>query len=170
MLILTTINATTDNGATVNLAISGNITSRQITDITITRNQSASSTTVSFTVTGESGTTGLGNITIPKTVVDDESIPTVYIDGKIVSNQNFSQDADNYYVWYTTHFSTHEVSIVFKAVSTSPVTTAQTILPQKAIYGIVAAAAISAIISVVFVLKKRNIIKIDFDSIKNFFH
>jgi hypothetical protein len=37
----------------------------------------------------------------------------VYIDNQTAPNQDYTQDADNYYVWYTTKFSTHQVSIVF---------------------------------------------------------
>jgi hypothetical protein len=36
---------------------------------------------------------------------------------EIQENQGYTQDGNNYYVWYTTHFSTHEVSIVFSAKS-----------------------------------------------------
>jgi vacuolar-type H+-ATPase subunit I/STV1 len=36
-------------------------------------------------------------------------------------NQGYTQDADNYYVWYTTHFSTHQIKIMF--TSTTPTLT-----------------------------------------------
>jgi hypothetical protein len=75
---------------------------------------------VSFTVTGQSGTTGFGNITIPKSAVPYGTTPTINIDGQPASNQGYTQDSNNYYVWYTTHFSTHEVSIVFTAKSSIP--------------------------------------------------
>jgi hypothetical protein len=58
---------------------------------------------VDFTVTGAYGTT-----------------PTIYIDNKPASNQGFTQDANNYYVWYLTYFSTHKVSIVFATGSSIP--------------------------------------------------
>ena len=77
----TTVLATTNNGSTVELAISGNITGSQMSNVTISTNPSANTTTVSFTVTGESGTTGFGNITIPKSAVPYGTTPTVYING-----------------------------------------------------------------------------------------
>jgi hypothetical protein len=73
-----------------------------MSNLKITTNQTASTTTLSFTVTGQSGTTGFGNVTVPKSAVP-------------ASNQGYTQDTNNYYVWYTTHFSTHKVSIVFVA-------------------------------------------------------
>ena len=112
-IFVTNVNTTSTNGATVALVVNGNITNDQISNVVIATNQSASTTTVSFTVTGESGTTGFGNVTIPKNAVLYGTIPTIYIDGKPASNQGFTQDSNNYYVWYTTHFSTHQISIVF---------------------------------------------------------
>ena len=35
------------------------------------------------------------------------------IDGQRAANQGHTQDADNYYVWFTTSFSTHQVDIAF---------------------------------------------------------
>jgi hypothetical protein len=119
------VTATTANGSKVELRITGNITSSQITNVIITTNQS-DTTTVSFTLTGVSGTTGFSNITIPKSSVPYGTIPTVYIDGKLAQNQGYSKDANNYHVWYTTHFSSNQVSIQFavslasKAKSISP--------------------------------------------------
>ena len=152
----TTVPATTDTGATVELTISGNVTSTQISSITIATDQSAASTTVSFNVTGVSGTTGFGNVTIPKSAVTYGTTPTIYIDNQPALNQGYTQDNSNYYVWYTTHFSTHEVSIVFTATSASPTPTASAGLPQEAIYGVVIAVVIVAIIAVLLVLRKSK--------------
>jgi YVTN family beta-propeller protein len=109
----TFVQATTENGGTVDLPISGNITSPQISNVTITTSQSVKTTTVSFTVTGESGTTGFSNITIPISEIPYGTTPTVYIDAQSASNQGFTQDSSKYYVWYTTHFSTHQITIVY---------------------------------------------------------
>jgi hypothetical protein len=105
--------ATLNIGSTVDIVISGNVTSSQMSNVEIATDQSVAKTTVSFTVTGESGNIGFGNITIPKTAVAYGTTPTIYIDNQAAANQGFTQDANNYYVWYTTHFSTHQVSIVF---------------------------------------------------------
>jgi hypothetical protein len=145
----TTVPATTDNSTTVDLAITGNITSSQMSNVTIATNQSASTTTVSFTVTGESGTTGFGNVTIPKSAVSYGTTPTIYIDGQPASNQGFTQDSNNYYVWYTTHFSTHQISIVFTSKSSIPE------FPSSVILSLVIILAVS--VAVVLMLRKRKI-------------
>jgi len=146
----TTVPPTTDGyGVPVNFTISGNVTSAQMSNVTIATNQSATTTTISFTVTGESGTTGFGNVTIPKSAVPYGTTPTIYIDNQPAQDQGYTQDSINYYVWYTIHFSTHEVSIVFTTASSSS-------LPQEAIYGIAAAVAIVAIVAVVLVLRKSK--------------
>jgi len=144
-----TVPATTDIGSTVELAISGNVTSSQMSNLQIASNQSAAATTVSFTVTGQSGTTGFGNITIPKSAVSYGTAPIIYIDSQPASNQGFAQDANNYYVWYTTSFSTHEVSIVFTAQSSVPE------FPSSVILSLVIILAIS--VAVALTLRKRKI-------------
>ena len=111
------VTATADSGATVDLAISGSITSSQMSSVTIVTNQSAKTTTLSFTLTGESGTTGFSNITIPKNAVTQGITPEIYIDGQSAQDQGFTKDINDYYVWYSTSFSTHEISIVFTASS-----------------------------------------------------
>ncbi|MGA2681195.1 MAG: hypothetical protein ABSF44_05275 [Candidatus Bathyarchaeia archaeon] len=90
-----------------------------MSDVTIATNPSVKTTTISFTVTGESGTTGFSNLTIPISAVSDGTTPTIYIDGLHASNQGFTQDANNYCIWYTTSFSTHQVTIQFAIPPTS---------------------------------------------------
>jgi len=82
----TTEPATTDTGATIDLAISGNVTSSQMSNVTITTNQSTTSTIVSFTLTGQNGTTGFSNITIPINAVPYGTTPTIYIDGQPIDS------------------------------------------------------------------------------------
>ena len=115
----TAVPAKSDNGATVELAISGNITSSQISNATITTNQTTATTTVSFTITGPNETVGLGNMTIPKTAIQYGTTPFTYIDGQLAPNQGYSQDTNNFYVWYTTQFSTHQMKIQFTVPLTS---------------------------------------------------
>ena len=114
--------ATTADGATIDLAISGNITNSQITNVSITSYQPNATTTVSFTITGPTGATGFSNMTIPKTVIPYGITPVVNIDGQPAPNQGYTQDANNFYVWYTTPFSTHQVTIQFTGSSTSHAT------------------------------------------------
>lgn len=113
----TTVAATTDSGNTVDLTLGGNVSSSQMSNVTISTNQSAAITTVSFIVTGQSGNTGFSNITIPISIVSYGTTLIIYIDGQPASNQGYTQDGNNYYVWYITQFSAHEISIVFTAKS-----------------------------------------------------
>ena len=115
----TLIEVTADSGKTVQLTIEGNITASQITNAFIQVNQSAATTTFSFLITGESGTSGYGNITIPKDKLTLGPAPQIYIDGQLADFQGYTQDANNYYVWYTTHFSKYELSIIFTNEQTS---------------------------------------------------
>ncbi len=120
-----TIQVQTDNGSSVELAINGNVTSLQITNALITTNQSEMTTIISFTLTGQNGTTCFSNMTIPKNAIPYGTTPTVYIDSQEASNQGYTQNSKNFYMWYTTNFGTHEVSVVFDpsvSPSTSPPT------------------------------------------------
>ncbi len=114
-----TIPATQENGVIINLAISGNISSSQITNATLTVNQSTGAVTISFNLTGPNGTTGFANVTIPKTSVPNGATPQVYVDNQLCENQGYTEDANNYYVYYTTHFSSHTLSIEFNTNATS---------------------------------------------------
>ena len=116
--LITTIQATTESGATINLEIKGNITSSQISNATITSNQTAKTTAISFTITGPNSTTGFCNMTIPKTAILYGTNPTIYLDNQQTPNQGYTQDSDNFYVWYTTQFSTHQAIMQFTAPST----------------------------------------------------
>jgi nitrous oxidase accessory protein len=110
-----TIEAVTEDGSKVSLTITGNITSSQIANLTLSTNQTAQTTTLSFTLTGQSGDSGFSNITIAKNNIPYGTTPIVYIDGQQAPNQGYSQDSQNYYVWFTAHFSTHQVQIIFEA-------------------------------------------------------
>ena len=115
----TNVLATTSNGTTVNLAIRGNVTSSQISNAAITSSQSAKTTTVSFTVKEPSGTIGFCNMTIPKAEVSNGISPVVYIDSQQSSSQGYTEDANNFYVWYTTNSGTHQISMQLEIPSTS---------------------------------------------------
>ena len=141
----TTVKAKTDNGTPVDLTIRGNVTSLQMSNVTIATNQSTISTTLSFTLAGESGTTGFSNMTIPKTAILYGVKPVVFIDGQQAINQGYTQDPENFYVWYTTQFSTHQVKIQFagplasQAGSFEPVFAIGLIVPEIVLIYIVVA-------------------------------
>jgi outer membrane protein assembly factor BamB/predicted secreted protein len=122
----TSVAAITDDGAKVELAVCGNVSCSQMSNVTIAT--AGAKTTVSFSLNGESGTTGFGNVTIPKSAIAAGTTPKIYIDGQPASNQGYTQDTSNYYAWYTTHFSTHQVSIVFTVSSSTPLPTSSVFL------------------------------------------
>jgi tungstate transport system substrate-binding protein len=124
------INATeTTSGQTYGVGLSGNVTVSQISNVTITPDQAATLTTVSFNITGQSGTTGFSNMTIPKTSIVYGTTPAVYIDGQQAQDQGYTEDATNFYVWYTTHFSTHQIVITFTSSQTASPTPSSTSTP-----------------------------------------
>ena len=93
--------------------ISGNITTEQFSNMTITPYQDTKITSVDFTLTGPNGTEGFCNLTLPKIAIPFGTNPVVYIDGIVVENQSFTEDFDNFYITYTTHFSIHQIEILF---------------------------------------------------------
>jgi hypothetical protein len=122
-----------------------------MSNMAMATNQSESITTLSFTVTGQSGTAGFSNVTTPKNSVKYGTKPTIFIDSQPASNQGYTQDSNNYYVWYITHFSSHQISIIF-TMSVSPSPTASNGGSQgqlsllEVVYGLVAAVAVVTVV------------------------
>jgi outer membrane protein assembly factor BamB len=143
------LQALTDKGQTANLIIGGNITSSQISNVYLTSDNVSSA--LYFDVTGVSGDAGFGNITIPQALICNGTLPLVYIDDQIAEKQGYVTGADNYYVWYTTDFSTHQIAIMFAESSSSASTSAITLL----IIG-VTAIAFTAIIVALFVFRRSQ--------------
>jgi hypothetical protein len=102
------------DGKSINLILEGDVAPSQMSNVTITTDKSAGSTQLSFVLTGQAGSTGFSNITIPKSVIPYGTVPALYIDNQLALDQSYIQDSDNYYVSYITHFSTHDLSIIFK--------------------------------------------------------
>jgi hypothetical protein len=90
-------------------------------------------------------------MTIPKSAVPYGTTPIIYIDGQPASNQGYTQDINNFYVWYTTSFSTHQVSIQFAVPPTSP---ASSLGPVLAVG--IAVAEITSIFTVIAVKRLRR--------------
>jgi len=128
--------ATIGSHATVDLFIKGNVTSSQLSDASIVSYQPSKTTTLSFTITGPNGAAGFCNMTIPKTAISYGNSPVVYIEGQKATCQGYTQDANNFFVWYTTRFNTNlvngvsQVTVQFLIPSMSP---AKTIGPALAI-------------------------------------
>jgi hypothetical protein len=85
--------------------------------MTITPYQDTKITSVDFTLTGPMGTEGFCNLTLPKIAIPFGTNPIVYIDGIVAENQTLTQDFDNYYIAFTTHFSIHQIEILFTTES-----------------------------------------------------
>ncbi len=111
----TTLPALTEDGQMVNLTMSWNITTSEVSHAFITTDELTS--TIYFTVTGKRDTAGFSNMTIPKGLILNGTIPKLYLDDQVAKNQGYTQDEDNYYVWYATDFSMYQISIVFCAGS-----------------------------------------------------
>jgi outer membrane protein assembly factor BamB len=118
--VQTIIATVTTNSETYTVQLGGNITSSQMTNLTITPQPTTSSTIVEFTVTGKSGDHGFGNLTLSKDAIPYGAAPVIYIDGVQVANQGYTEDANYYYVWYITSFSTHTVTIQFTTSTNEP--------------------------------------------------
>ena len=103
----------TTSNTTYTVQISGNITAEQFSNMTITLYQDTKTTAVDFTLTGPSGTEGFCTLTIPKMAIPFGTNPVVYIDGIVAENQLCTEDENNFYIAYTTHFSTHQIEVLF---------------------------------------------------------
>jgi parallel beta-helix repeat protein len=156
-----TLSVMTDNGSIMNLTFNGNVSVSQISNLAITTNQSEKTATISFTVTGENGATGFSNITIPISQIPFGATPTIYIDNQPVENQGYTFDSNNYYLWYTTHFSTHQVTILLTPTNPIPSVTSSdsrnSALPdldwvQTAILIAMVAIAVAAVTAAIMVL------------------
>jgi len=94
-------------------------------------------------------------MTIPKNAISYGTSPVVYIDGQMATNQGYTQDTYNFYVWYITSFSTNlvgggsQVTVKFLVPSTSPATSLGSIL----VVGI----AVVEIISIFTVIAVRRL-------------
>ena len=144
------ISANVVNGTAVEIPVGGNITSTQYSNATLSTSVSGSTVTISFQVTGTAGTTGFGNMTIPKSTVPADATPAVYIDGTLAADQGYTQDAQNFYVWYYTHFSTHNVQVKFVGgaqPTKSPSTSLPTVDIVVVVVIVVAAVAVALIIA-----------------------
>jgi len=111
--------ATNSTGGIVMLGLNGTLTSYQVSNAMIVLYAPDKTVTVSFTINGSNGTEVFGNMTIPKAALYAGESPVVYIDGLQSSLQNYTQDANNFYVWFTTTLSLHHVAIQFVVTMTS---------------------------------------------------
>lgn len=98
----------------LNLTLNGNRTNAQITNLTLTADPDVRTTTFNFNLT--TPTAGIANLTIPKqNVTYTPTYPQIHIDTEIASNQGYTQDEKNYYVWSQFNAGAHNVSVIFTA-------------------------------------------------------
>lgn len=149
----------TSQGKSVPIQTYGNITSMSSPTLTVGTGRY----TLSFTATGPSGTTGYTTLVVPKSLVPEGYAPTVLIDGQPASVQSYTQDSSNYYVSVDTHFSTHNLDVVF-APATNSTSTASTGLTSNGrmgagvpplVYALAAVAGL-ALVAVAVLARRRG--------------
>ena len=116
-LISKSLLATANDGSATYLTIYGNIKDSDISDVTITNDQTSAETTINLTLLGQNGANSFCNITIPKNAIDYGSAPTVYVNSQIANNQGYTEDASNWYIWFNSQTNSYELSIVFSTSS-----------------------------------------------------
>jgi hypothetical protein len=89
-----------------------NITTPQLTE-------TGSGRRITFQATGASGTKGVFTMNIPNTLVPEDEIPTVDVNGVPASEQHFTVFEDSIAVSFATHFSTVDITIEFTKTKTS---------------------------------------------------
>jgi hypothetical protein len=77
---------------------------------------------ISFNVSGDPGSLGFCNVSIPKYLVKPGYTIKVYFDGNPI-NYKLSENSTNYFIYFTYKHSTHRVNIKFEAPLTSITTT-----------------------------------------------
>ena len=128
----------------VNLALNGNITIYQMSNIAISTDYHKNSTTLAFTLSVQNGTVGFSNITIPSSAVSPGIIPSVSINGKSALNQNYTKDDNYYYVWYLAEQGTNKISIAFNS---SPNHSVSKINIEMVIFIVIVAIAVGSLLS-----------------------
>ena len=108
-----TIAAISTDGSVTHIVIYGSLDGADVSNATISADPSASQTTVTLTLTGQSSPDGFFNITIPKEAIKYGTTPTIYVNSQAAQNQGFTKDASNYYLWYTSYTQNYELSITF---------------------------------------------------------
>ncbi len=115
---------------------------------------------LSFSVSGEPGTTGYVTVNIPKSLISDISALKVYLDDNQIE-YSYQSQGDGWLLYFTYHHSTHLIKVVLNSSST--------LLPNQVVLGLgwveIAILAFMVILVVVsvfvafVVLRKKNAIK-----------
>ena len=106
---------------------------------------------LSFTVSGENGTTGYFDVFIPKTLVADISNLNVYLDGNQM-NYTATSLTDSWILHLTYHHSEHKVTMTLDTLSTQQ--SNASIFGTSAIYPTIIAIAIAIVVSCALLAKR----------------
>jgi len=107
------------SGHLVNIGVTGNISSNQISSMVLSNDSTDNQLALSFTLTGIQGSQGFATIAIPGSVLPNGFTPLVYIDNALAPDQSYYSDQSNYYVSFAIQSGTHQISIVFSQGSSS---------------------------------------------------
>ncbi len=113
---------------------------------------------LSFSVTGETGTTGYVDVCVSKTLVDDASTIQAYIDGNPAS-YTVSSTADSWILHFTYHHSSHNIEFDLTSNTTGSHTATPEPapeLPQEALLIAAAALAAVAVVAAALVLLRKK--------------
>jgi hypothetical protein len=94
-------------------------------------------------------------MTIPKSDISYGVSPVVYINGQKTSDQGYTQDANNFYVWFITSFDTNLENVVSQVTVQFllPSTTSATSLGSVLAIGI----TVPEIISIFTIIAVKNL-------------
>jgi hypothetical protein len=115
----TNLSVTAADGKYVTLTVKGTVDADQISELWFANNAALyNNTDIAFKLTSQNKTAEFMNMTVPKNVLLGGTSPVVTIDGALVKDSGFSQDSDNFYVWFTAlsnsgHIDRSSVMITF---------------------------------------------------------
>lgn len=111
-------------GLTSPILITGNVSASQFSGVQATLDKNSHIVTIDFTLTGQAGTVGATTIAIPKTDLPPGTRPVLMEGGVRVQNQVLTEDANDYYIAFTTQFSTHNFVLQVEQATQSTSTSA----------------------------------------------
>ena len=128
------------------------VSNSTISDFSYTVNE------ISFNVSGDPGSQGFCNVSIPKTLVKPGYIIKVYFDNNPI-NYELSENSTHYFIYFTYNHSVHRVDIKFEPVETTSSPT-QTPIAKPTLkdytWPIITVVILVAITVAVFALSKRR--------------
>lgn len=136
------------------IGVAGTIRMTQYTPFSFAMDASGRVRSFSFNVTGPAGAIGSAIFTIPKSDAPPGLIPAVILDGQYATNQTLTQDSSNFYITFSTHFSSHYVQVQFVQTKPDTPTNGPSSLPYAE--WVILAGSLSVVVVIVAVLKMRR--------------